>query len=180
MKVVKSTKSVMGFEPFIGSEWDAGYVPFACSHRAVRVTVRKDADGLWTVYALGRKGDKVLAKHDLAVFNCETCAKAFALCLVFGTDYAECEIHHHDAFSDADLFDATVKVLLAVMGIDASAWDALDEGARHRVLWTVRELLDSKISWTKVIALWEATENKPIGVAVRAWWSLLDYNQGGR
>lgn len=156
MKVVKSTKQVMGVEPTIGSEWDAGYIPSGSAYHGVRVTVRKDAENLWTVYCIGRKGDEILVEWSIAEFDCETCAKAFALCLVFGKDYAGCIYHLQDAFDEGDLLCGTERMLLSAMGINPEAWTLLDEGSRHRVLWTARELLDGRKEWGKVIANWDA------------------------
>lgn len=171
-KTVKSTKAIMGVEPAIGSEWDAGFVPFGCAFRRVRVTVRNDGE-TWTVYALGKKGDITLAQHTVSAFPCETCAKAFALCLVFGSGYAECIEHGQSEFDALMLFNGTVKILLSLMGISPDAW--LDDGARHRVQWVTRLLLDGQLDWQKVIAEWESAEIKgmPLSATVSFWFAGL-------
>jgi hypothetical protein len=58
-KVVKPTKEILGIEPKIGDEWDAGSVPFGCAYRRVRVTVRREEKG-WTVFCVAYKGAEQL------------------------------------------------------------------------------------------------------------------------
>lgn len=98
LRVVRSSKEIMGVDDYVGAEWDAGYVPIAASHRRCRVTVRKDASDKFSVYCVASRGDTKLASWDIKTFPCETCAKAFSLCLVFGDDYAACRVHDRDGF----------------------------------------------------------------------------------
>ncbi len=167
-KIVKPAREIWGFEPKVGDEWDAGYVPNGCAYRRVRVTVRKDATDKWTVFSVGYRGAEKFDEHVITVLPCETCAKAFALCLVFGSGYAACVDHH--GVDDGALFDGTVAVLLSAMSIGRS-WDALDEGSRHRILWAARQIADGQLDWQKAINAWERTEQKGLALnaAVRYW-----------
>ncbi len=176
MQKVRSTKAIMGIEPAIGSEWDAGYLPAAYVHRAVRVTVRKDAADRWVIYTLSRKGTETLDCVTITTLPCETCAKALALCLTFGQDYAECCEHQRDAITPDALFDGTVALLRCALGL-SSAWASLDDGARQRLLWTARELLDGVKRWEKVMAAWDYVRQRypdaALNTLVRFWHSDL-------
>jgi hypothetical protein len=170
-KIVKPTKEILGIEPKIGDEWDAGSVPFGCAYRRVRVTVRREETG-WKVFCVAYRGaEKLLGDYGvtIGVFDCETCAKAFALCLVFGSGYAVCVDHDRENISDALLFDGTLLMLLAVMGL----WDlhGIDEGSVHRILWAAHKILGGELDWQKAIAAWEKTEAKglPLNAAIRFW-----------
>jgi len=167
-KIVRPTNQVMGVEPKVGDEWDAGYVPNGCAYRRVRVTVRKEEKG-WKVFCVGYKGAETLSKRILHASNCETCAKAFALQLVFGKGYAVCVEHESSRINDVALFDGTVTVLLTAM--DIKDWDALDEGSRHRILWAARQIVDGQLDWQKAINAWERTEQKGLSLnaAIRYW-----------
>jgi len=173
-KIIKPTKEVMGVEPKVGDEWDAGNVPYGCAYRRVRVTVRKDASDKWTVFCVGYKGAEKLDERVITVLPCETCAKALALCLVFGSGYAACVDHDRNGLDERALFDGTVAILLSAMGIGWS-WDALDEGSRHRILWAARQIADGQLDWQKVIAAWERAEQiakqrgLSLNAAVRYW-----------
>jgi hypothetical protein len=171
-KIVKPTKEIWGIEPKVGDEWDAGSVPFGCAFRRVRVTVRREETG-WKVFCVAYKGaEKLLGDYGftIGVFDCETCAKALALCLVFGSGYAVCVDHDDDRLDNETLFDGTVAILLSAMGIGRS-WDALDEGSRHRILWAAHQILGGELDWQKAIAAWEKTEAKglPLNAAIRDW-----------
>jgi len=157
-KVVRATKDIMGVEPKVGDEWDAGYVPFGCAYRRCRVTVRKDATGCWTVYAVAAKGNGKLASWDILSFPCETCAKAFGLCLVFGDGYAECSVHGKGGFHDGDTFSGRLAMLCCLMGIDKATYNALQEGSMHRIAWVARLVSDRQIEWQRVIRAWEFAE----------------------
>jgi len=159
----------MGVEPKIGDEWDAGYVPHGSAFRRVRVTVRKDAEDQWTIYCVAYKGAETLSKRALHALNCETCAKAFALCLVFGKDYAVCDVHESDKIDEVALFDGTVAMLCSAMGI--KNWDALDGGSKARILWAARQIVDGQLDWQKAINAWERTEQKGLSLnaAIRYW-----------
>jgi len=167
-KIVKPSKEIWGVEPKVGDEWDAGNLPYGCAYHRIRVTVRKDADDKWTAFCVGYKGAERLDERVITVLPCETCAKALALCLVFGSGYAVCV--DHDRPDERALFDGAVAVLLSAMGIGRS-WDALDEGSRHRILWAARQIVDKQLDWQKAIAAWEKTEAKghTLNAAVRYW-----------
>jgi hypothetical protein len=171
VKVIKPTKEILGIEPKVGDEWDAGSVPFGCAFRRVRVTVRKEETG-WKVFCVAYKGaEKLLGDCGvtIGVFDCETCAKAFALCLVFGSDYAACVSHDRENISDALLFDGTLLMLLAVMGL--RDLHGIDEGSVHRLTWAAHQILGGELDWQKAIAAWEKTEAKglPLNAAIRDW-----------
>ena len=157
-RVVRSSKEIMGVDDFIGAEWDAGYIPAGAAHRRVRVTVRKDASDKFVVYCVAHRGDIKLASWDIKTFPCETCAKAFALCLVFGSDYASCNVHDRDGFHDGDLFDGRVAVLCCLMGVDKEAYRSWSDYAIHRVAWIVRLISDGQLDWLTVIRAWEGAE----------------------
>jgi hypothetical protein len=170
-KVVKPTREVMGVEPRVGDEWDAGNVPFGCAYRRVRVTVRKEETG-WKVFCVAYKGaEKLLGDYGVTIgmFDCETCAKAFALCLVFGSDYAACVFHDRKNIADALVFDGTLLMLLAVMGL--RDLHGIDEGSVHRLTWAARQILDGELDWQKVISAWERAEAQglPLNAAIRFW-----------
>jgi hypothetical protein len=168
-KVVQPTKAIWGIEPKIGDEWDAGSVPFGCAYRRVRVTVRKDADDKWTVFCVAYRGAERLDERVIAVLPCETCAKALALCLVFGSDYAACVDHDRD--HNAWVFGGVLNILLSAMNINDRDLVMLDEGSRHRILWAARQILDGELDWQKAIAAWEKIEAKglPLNAAIRFW-----------
>jgi len=167
-KIVKPSKEIWGVEPKVGDEWDAGILPYGCAYRRIRVTVRKDADDKWTVFCVGYRGAERLNERVITVLPCETCAKALALCLVFGSGYAVCV--DHDRPDERAFFDGAVAILLSAMGIGQS-WDALDEGSRHRILWAARQIVDGQLDWQKAIAAWEKTEAKGLSLnAAIRWW----------
>jgi len=157
-RLIRSSKEISGVEDFIGAEWDAGYIPFGAAHRRCRVTVRKDASDQFAVYAVASKGDAKLASWDIKTFQCERCAKAYALCVVFGDGYAECSVHGQDYISDADTFVARVAALCCLMGIDKATYNALSQGAIHRISWVARLISDGQIEWGKAIRAWEFAE----------------------
>jgi hypothetical protein len=122
-KVVKPSREIWGVEPKVSDEWDAGSVPSACAFRRVRVTVRKEETG-WKVFCVAYRGaEKLRAEGDygfercLAVLPCECCAKALALCLVFGSGYAVCPDHDRYGIPETLLFDGVFLVLLSAMNI---------------------------------------------------------------
>jgi hypothetical protein len=176
-KIIRPTKEILGVEPKVGDEWDAGSVPAACAFRRVRVTVRKEETG-WKVFCVAYKGaEKLQAEGDygfercIAVLPCECCAKALALCLVFGSDYAVCFEHDRYGIPETLLFDGVFGILLSAMNIGGRGWDRMDEGSKHRVLWVVRQIVDGQLDWQKVISAWEKTEAKglPLNAAIRYW-----------
>jgi hypothetical protein len=183
-KVVQPTKAIWGIEPKIGDEWDVGNVPFGCAYRRVRVTVRREETG-WKVFCVAYKGaEKLKAEGDygfercLAVLPCECCAKALALCLVFGSGYATCVDHDRYGIPETLLFDGVVGILLSAMNISGRDWDRLDEGSQHRLLWAARQILDGELDWQKVISAWEKTEAKglPLNAAIRHWDAEMRYS----
>jgi hypothetical protein len=168
----------MGVEPRVGDEWDAGNVPFGCAYRRVRVTVRKEETG-WKVFCVAYKGaEKLLGDYGVTIgmFDCETCAKAFALCLVFGSDYAACVFHDRKNIADALVFDGTLLMLLAVMGL--RDLHGIDEGSVHRLTWAARQILDGELDWQKVISAWERAEAQglPLNAAIRDWDAEMRYS----
>jgi len=158
VRVVRSSKEIMGVEDAVGSEWDAGYVPFGATHRHCRVTVRKDAADCWRVYAVAAKGDEKLASWDILSFPCETCAKAFALCLVFGDDYAACVNHGQDEFNEANTYAGRLAILCCLMGISEADYAHLSGGAMHRIYEVARLISLGQIEWQKAIRAWELAE----------------------
>jgi hypothetical protein len=177
-KIVKPTKEILGIEPKIGDEWDAGSVPFGCAYRRVRVTVRKEETG-WKVFCVAFKGaEKLLGDcgFTIGMFDCETCAKAFALCLVFGSGYAACVFHNRENIADDLLLDGTLLMLLAVMGL--RDLHRVDEGSVHRLTWAARQILDGELDWQKAIAAWERTEAQglPLNAAIRFWDAEMRYS----
>ena len=174
-KIVRPTKAVMGVEPKVGDEWDAGYVPNGCAYRRVRVTVRREENG-WKVFCVAYKGaEKWRGEGDygfercIAVLPCETCAKALALNIAFGADYSIC--HEHEGLSETLMQDGVFAVLLTVLNIAGRDYQKLDEGSQHRLKWAAHEILHGKLDWQKAIAAWEKTEAKglPLNAAIR-WW----------
>ena len=156
--VVKSSREIMGVDDFVGSEWDAGNIPAAVAYRRCRVTVRKDAADQFTVYAVAFKGSEKLADWDIRSFPCETCAKAFGLCLVFGDGYAECVVHARDGFHDGDTFTGRLAVLCCLMGIDKATYNSLSGGSTHRFAWVARLISDGQLTWQKVVRAIEVAE----------------------
>jgi len=148
----------MGVDDFIGSEWDAGYVPFGAAHRRCRVTVRRDGKKLWTVYAVAFRGDFKLASWDILSFPCETCAKAFGLDLVFGDGYASCVVHGREGFHEGDTFAGRFAMLCCLMGIDKATYNSLNEGSMHRLSWVARLICDGQLTWQHTIKAWEFAE----------------------
>ena len=178
-QVVKPSREIWGVEPKVGDEWDAGNVPFGCAYRRVRVTVRKDADDKWTIFCVAYRGaEKLLGDYGFTIgmFDCETCAKAFALCLVFGSGYAACVFHDRENISDALLLDGTLLMLLAVMGL--RDLHGIDEGSVHRLTWAARQILDGELDWQKAIAAWEKVEAQglPLNAAIRDWDAEMRYS----
>lgn len=179
-RVVRSQKSIMGVDFPINGEWDAGYLPTGASFRRVRVTVKRDVDFAFSVYAVGFKGSEKLASQFIATFPCETCAKALALCIVFGKDYAECENHGKEKFNEGDIYDGFAKALLAAMGISDSDWAKLDAGSRHRLMWVARLVFDNRAQFDKVINAWEFTEDRTLppnlNTLIHYWFTLVTFS----
>jgi hypothetical protein len=157
-RVIRSSREISGVKDLVGSEWDAGYVPFEDAFRRCRVTVRKDAKKLWTVYALAFKGDKKLATWEILRFPCEICAKAFALDLVFGDGYASCAVHNRDGFHDGDTFAGRVAMLCCLMGIDKATFYSLQGDSMHRICRVARLIGDKQLTWQRAIMAWELAE----------------------
>jgi len=148
----------MGVDNYVGAEWDAGNIPATVAYRRCRVTVRKDATDCWTVYAVAFKGSEKLAAWEIRSFPCETCAKAFGLCLVFGDGYAECSTHGQTGFHDGDTFAGRLAVLCCLMGIDKATYDSLSGGSTHRLAWVARLISDGQLTWQKVVRAIEVAE----------------------
>jgi hypothetical protein len=182
--VVKPSREIWGVEPKVGDEWDAGNVPFGCAFRRVRVTVRREETG-WKVFCVAYKGaEKLQAEGDygfercIAVLPCETCAKALALCLVFGSGYAVCPDHDRYGIPETLLFDGVFGILLSAMNIGGRGWDRLDEGSQHRLLWAARQIVDGQLDWQKAISAWERAEAQglPLNAAIRDWDAEMRYS----
>jgi hypothetical protein len=94
-----------------------------------------------------------------------------ALCLVFGSGYAACPDHDRYGIPETLIFDGVFGILLSAMNIGGRGWDRLDEGAKHRVLWAARQILDGELNWQKAIAAWEKAEAQglPLNAAIRFW-----------
>ena len=148
----------MGVDDYVPTDWNAGYVPAGAAHRRCRVTVRKDASDCWTIYAVAAKGDEKLASWEIRSFPCETCAKAYALDLVFGDGYATCVVHGKDGFHEGDTFAGRFAMLCCLMGIDKATYNALSTGSMHRIAWVTRLILDRQIDWQKAVKAWEVAE----------------------
>lgn len=178
-RIIRPMKAILGMEFPRNAEWDAGHIPCAATYNRVRITVKKEDNDRFTVKAVGFSGAKRLVELDVAVFPCETCAKAFALCIVFSPGYAVCEKHNRDGFSEADIFDGLVVALRSAMGI-GEEWQTLDEGSKHRVKLTTREILDGKLEWAKVVDTWHMViDQNPLenlSYLIRYWRSLLSVN----
>jgi hypothetical protein len=157
--VIRSSSEILGIKEPVGSERCAGYVPIAASHRCCRVTVRKDGEKLWTVYAVAFKGDTKLATWEILQFPCENCATAFALDLVFGDGYASCIAHERSSFHEGDTFAGRVAMLCCLMGIDKATYNSLTTGSIHRIAWVVSLISDKLWTWQYVVRAWEFAEN---------------------
>ncbi len=180
-QVIKPTKQIVGVEPAVGSEWDAGWLPTGYVHRAIRVSVRKDANERWTIYALSSKGSEVLEKREILSLPCECCAKAFALSILYGKDYAQCYEHAHSVITEGALFDATLLLLQCALGLGVE-WEMIeDEGAKQRVMWTARELLEGVQEWGKVLGAWEFVQNlyphASTSTLLRLWFNEISFHR---
>jgi len=157
-KVIRSSKEIVGIEMKVGDEFDAGYIPAGSAYRRCRVTVRKDAPDRWSVYAISFLGGEKLTAWDILAFQCETCAKAFALCVVYGDKYAGCHIHEQDGFSDADTYAARVAVLCCLFGLSKADYATLPRGAMDRLAWIARLVSDGQLTWERVLRAIEVAE----------------------
>jgi hypothetical protein len=176
VRTVKASREITGIEPKEGYEWDAGYVPDPASYRRARITVHKDADR-WEVKFVAYLGAKKLFEQDsvIAVFDCETCAKAFALNLIYGQDYASCAEHFNEFISEDDLFTGTVSLLMGVLGISEQV--ALDEETVGLIVSVAHEIFAGQLDWHSAIELWEQLEGArklmSLNESIKAWHSLL-------
>jgi len=150
-KVVKPSKEIVGVDDFVGTEWDAGYIPAGSAYRRCRVTVRKDAPYKWSVYAISFLGNKKLTSWDILTFQCETCAKAFASCVVSKDKNAECPIHKQDGFSDADIYAARLAVLCCLFGLSQADFVSLPPGAIGELHSAARLISNSQLTWQHVM-----------------------------
>jgi hypothetical protein len=176
VRTVKASREITGIEPKEGYEWDAGYVPDPASYRRARITVRKESDK-WEVTLVAYVGAKKWFEQDsvIAVFDCETCAKSFALNLIFGHDYANCAEHLNAFVSEDDLFTGTVSLLMGVLGISEQI--ALDEEAVDRIVSVAHEIFAQQLDWHSAVELWEQLEGArklmSLNESIKAWYSLL-------
>jgi len=176
VRTIRASREITGVEPKEGYEWDAGYVPDPASYRRARISVRKESDK-WEVTFVAYVGAKRLFEQDsvIAVFNCETCAKAFALNLVFGHDYAGCAEHSNEFVSEDDLFTGTVSLLMGVLGI--SEQTALDEETVDCIVSVAQKIATKRLDWHSAVELWEQLEDArklmSLNESIKAWYSLL-------
>jgi hypothetical protein len=176
VRTIKASREITGIEPKEGYEWDAGYVPDPASYRRARITVHKDADR-WEVSFVAYLGAKKLFEQDsvIAVFDCETCAKAFALNLVFGHDHAGCAEHLNAFVSEDDLFTGTVSLLMGVLGI--SEQTVLDQETVDLIVSVAHQIFAQQLDWHSAVELWEQLEDArklvSLNEAIKAWHSLL-------
>ena len=176
VRTIKPSQEITGVEPREGCEWDAGYVPDPASYRRARISVRKESDK-WEVTFVAYLGAKKLFEHDsvIAVFDGETCAKAFALNLVFGHDYASCAAHSNEFISEDDLFTGTVSLLMGVLGISEQV--VLDEGTVDLIVSVAHEIFAGLLDWHSAVELWEQLEDArklmSLNESIKAWHSLL-------
>jgi len=176
VRTIKPSQAITGVEPKEGYEWDAGYVPDPASYRRARISVRKDADK-WEVTFVAYLSAKRLFEQDsvIAVFDCETCAKAFALNLIFGQNYAGCAEHSNEFISEDDLFTGTVSLLMGVLGISEQI--ALDEETVDYITAIAHEIFTGRIDWHSAVELWEQFEDvrklMSLSESIKAWHSLL-------
>jgi hypothetical protein len=176
VRTIRPSQAITGVEPKEGYEWDAGYVPDPASYRRARITVYKDADR-WEVTFVAYLGAKKLFEQDsvIAVFDCETCAKAFALNLIFGHDYAGCAEHSNEFISEDDLFSGTVSLLMGVLGISEQI--ALDEETVDYIVSVAHQIFAGQLDWHSAVELWEQLEDArklmSLNESIKAWYSLL-------
>jgi hypothetical protein len=176
VRTIRSSRETTGVEPKAGYEWDAGYVPDPASYRRARVTVRKDADR-WEVTFAAYLGAKKLFEQEgvIAVFDCETCAKAFALNLVFGHDYANCAEHSNEFISEDDLSTATTSLLMGVLGI--SEQTTLDGETVDCIVSVAQKIATERLDWHSAVELWEQLEDArklmSLNESIKVWHSLL-------
>jgi len=159
----------MDIEMKVGEKWVAGYLSDWSASRQVKVAVKKVAEDEWTVYYVAYKGAKVFSTRTLHTLKCETCAKVFARQLVFWKGYSFCPKHRSSEIEDKALFNGTVALLLAAMGI--RDWDALNEDSKDWILQIARYRMNGKIEWKRVVEIWEKAEEQglPINEAIRLW-----------
>jgi len=176
VRTIRPSQEITGVEPKEGYEWDAGYVPDPASYRRARISVRKESDK-WEVTFVAYLGAKKLFEQDsvIAVFDCETCAKAFALNLIFGQDYAGCAEHANEFISEDDLFTGTISLLMGVLGISEQV--ALDEETVDLIVSIAHEISSGRIDWYSAVDIWEeledARELMSLNESIKAWYSLL-------
>jgi len=174
MKEIRPAKEIIGVEPSVGYEWDAGWVPEASAFRRVRIAVRKLNEKEWQIHATGYRGAVRLGtdrETPILILPCETCAKAFALDLVHGRGYSYCA-EHGTVFDETQLFDGTLVVLVVAMNLSYRNWIYLGEDARNKVCWTARLILDGKITWHDAISAWErvAQSCAEFRTAIDVWY----------
>ena len=176
VRTIRPSRETTGVERKEGYEWDAGYVPDPASYRRARVTVHKDADR-WEVTFVAYVGAKKLFEQDsvIAVFDCETCAKAFALNLIFGHDYAGCAEHSNEFISEDDLFTGTVSLLMGVLGI--SEQTTLDEETIDLIVSVAHKISSGRTDWYSAVDIWEQLEDArklmSLKESIKVWHSLL-------
>jgi len=167
--VIKPPSKIIGDRMKVEDEWEGGYLLPWSAPRQVKVAAKKGAEDEWIVYYVAYEGGEERSTRTLYTSKCETCAKVFARQLVFGKGYSFCPKHRSSEIEDAALFNGTVALLLAAVGIEN--WDALDEDLKDVISWIARQLMNGKIEWEKVVTDLEEAEKQglPINEAIRGW-----------
>ncbi len=123
-----------------------------------KLTVRKDADDVWTVVAETCSG-----AIDLLSFPCQGCAEAAAHDLTNTFGSATCPQHNRSQLTYPTLLDAAIGLLRFLMGL-GDQWDKLNSAAKHRIEWVARLLLEGERDWDSVIAAWEHKKRPDLGL----------------
>jgi hypothetical protein len=175
-RTIRPSREITGVEPKDGYEWDAGYVPDPASYYRARVTVRKEAKR-WEVISVVYFGAKKMLPQEItiAAFDCETCAKAFALNLIFGRDYAACAEHSNEFISEDSLVAGTVSLLMSILG--SSEPTVLDRETIDAIVSVAQKILSQQIDWHSVVDIWEQLIDvrmvRSFNEAVKVWYSLM-------
>jgi hypothetical protein len=157
-KVFRSPNSdwTLGFEFIVFDE--NLFSPSTSCTRRFQICVGKNDEGMFRVYVLAIKEDKILTTRDILSFPCLDCAKAFAQCLVSGDNSAACSVHKRSGFNSNDLVDGRLVILHCLMGLDEITYDPLDDDLKHRLSQVVRLVSDGQLTWEQVIRAWEFAE----------------------
>jgi hypothetical protein len=157
-RVIWSSKGVLGERDFAWIEWEKGDVRFEVTHPRCRVAVRKTEQGHWMVYTTTPRDRANPVTWDIRPFLCESCAKAFSLCIIFGDDFASCTTHSRNCFHYGDLFNGRLAFLCCLVGLSRPAFNSLQRSLINQVIWLVRLISSGQFTWEKVIRAWEFAE----------------------